>query len=273
MGDDRVASLEHDGLRDESVDHHVVGLGSEGGRVVLASHGDDQRDRLVAHGLDHATKQVEIAVPDRSHRHIDDRHPAETIEPLRRLVRRTFCGGRTKRLHRGEVLDLGVLQRRRARVHVQVAEQSCQRVRFEAAGRPMRRRRLACRAQQCERDQRAVAHVDVGNPPRRRHQWSGQLGDFVDEHVWRPCVDDALELLGSRHQLEVGEDLGQEEPALLVADEPFEPGVARCPLGPEVLAPPGAEGLEPGGACSVDEGITGGERHRVSRCLGRGGQR
>ncbi len=95
----------------------------------------------------------------------------------------------------------------------------------------------------------------------------------MDEHVWRPCVDDALELLGSRHQLEVGEDLGQEEPALLVADEPFEPGEARRPLGPELLAPPGTEGLEPRGACSVDEGITGGERHRVPRCLGRGSQR
>ena len=54
VGDDRVAPPQHDGLRDVSVDHDVVGLGSEGGRVVLASHGDDQRDRLVTHGLDHA---------------------------------------------------------------------------------------------------------------------------------------------------------------------------------------------------------------------------
>ena len=94
----------NDGLGDVSVDHDVVGLRPEGGRVVLASDGDDQRDRLVAHGLDHVTKQVEIAVPDRSHRQVDDGHPAETIEPRRRLVRRRLGGGGTQRLHRGEAL-------------------------------------------------------------------------------------------------------------------------------------------------------------------------
>ena len=41
---------EHDGLRDVSVNHDVVGLGPERSRVVLPSHGDDQHaSALVAH--------------------------------------------------------------------------------------------------------------------------------------------------------------------------------------------------------------------------------
>ena len=193
------------------------------------------------------TKQVEIAVPDRSHGHIDDGHAAETIEPRRRArpSNVSAAAGR-RRLYRGETLDLGVLQRRRARVHVQVAEQSCERIRFEAPGLPMRSGRLARRVQQSERDQRPVAHVDVGNPPRRGHQWSGELGDLVHEDRRLPCVDDALEVLGSRHQLEVGEDLGQEEPALLVADEPCRnPGKRGAHSALKSSPAPGTERLEP----------------------------
>ena len=44
-----------------------------------------------------------------------------------------------------------------------------------------------------------------GRDERRR-----QLGYLVDDDIGSPGVDDRIEVVGARHELEVGEDLGEE---------------------------------------------------------------
>ena len=83
----------------------------------------------------------------------------------------------------------------------------------------------------------------------------GQLGDVVHDELWGPFVDDGLELRGAWLQLKVGEDLGEKEPALLVAAEPLEPGKAWRPLISETLRRAHAEGLESAAASSLVVGL------------------
>jgi hypothetical protein len=64
------------------VNEHVVGLGSQTRRIVVAADGDDEGDVLIAYRLDHEPEYVEVAVPYRPHRQIDDRGTVESIEPL-----------------------------------------------------------------------------------------------------------------------------------------------------------------------------------------------
>ncbi len=82
----------------------------------------------------------------------------------------------------------------------------------------------------------------MGGADERRRQ----LGYLVDDDIGSPGVDDRIEVVGARHELEVGEDLGQEEVALRVADQLIEAGKPRRPLGSEPFVGPGMERVEPG---------------------------
>jgi hypothetical protein len=57
-----------------------------------------------------------------------------------------------------------------------------------------------------------------------RRERRGEFCDFVDDEVGLPRVDDRVEVVGARHELEVGEDLGEEEVPLGVANELIEAG-------------------------------------------------
>ena len=73
-----------------------------------------------------------------------------------------------------------------------------------------------------------------------------KLGDLVDDDVGLPNVDDRIEVVGTRYELEVGENLGEEEVPLGVADQLIESGKPGRPLLPEPFVGPGVEGVEPG---------------------------
>jgi hypothetical protein len=85
----------------------------------------------------------------------------------------------------------------------------------------------------------------------------------VDDDLRSPRVDDGFKVLGSRHELEVGEDLGQEEAALRVADELIEAWELRRPLGPEPFVGTSMERIEPGVARPTRVRLTRSERDRV----------
>ncbi len=102
----------------------------------------------------------------------------------------------------------------------------------------------------------------MGGSDERR----GELGDLVDDDLGLPCVDDRIEVVGARHELEVGEDLGEEEVPLGVAHQLIEAGKPGRPLVPEPFVGPGVEGVEPGLAGPTRVGLAGGEGDRVSRC-------
>jgi hypothetical protein len=125
-----------------SVDDHVVGLGAETRRIVLTADGDDEGDVLLAYRLDHEPEHVEVAVPYRPHRQIDDRGGVESIEPLRWGGTWDLGGGWSQLLYGGDGCDLGRLQRRRTRVEVEMAEQSSNWMWFEPSRPPVRGRGL-----------------------------------------------------------------------------------------------------------------------------------
>ena len=97
---------------------------------------------------------------------------------------------------------------------------------FEAPSAPVRGRRFTGGAQQIPRDQPPIADIHIRDAALRTDQRRGQLGDFVHDELRGPSVDDGRELRGAGLQFEVGEDLGEKEPALLVAAELLEPGKA-----------------------------------------------
>ena len=93
----------------------------------------------------------------------------------------------------------------------------------------------------------------------------GELGDLVDDDVGLPGVDDRVEVVGAGHELEVGEDLGEEEVPLGVAHELIEAGKSGRPLLPEPFVGPSVEGVEPGLTGPTRVGVARGERNRVAR--------
>jgi hypothetical protein len=95
----------------------------------------------------------------------------------------------------------------------------------------------------------------------------------VHDEVGFPLVEDVVEVSGAGDQFEVGEDLGEEEPPLLVADQSVPSGEAGPPFLPEVLARPGRECLEAVVAGPAVGGCPGGERDQVTGIPRRGGQR
>ena len=84
-------------------------------------------------------------------------------------------------------------------------------------------------------DQRAIADIDIRNAERGGDHRRGELGHLAHDQIWSPVRHDRLEVHRSRHELEVGEDLGEEEPALRIADQRGEQREPRRPLGPERL--------------------------------------
>lgn len=86
----------------------------------------------------------------------------------------------------------------------------------------------------------------------------------MDDDLRSPRVDDGFKVLGSRHELEVGEDLGKEEAALRVADELIEAWEPRRPLGPEPLVGTSVERIEPGVARPTRVRLTRSERDRMA---------
>ena len=137
-----------------------------------------------------------------------------------------------------------------------MAEESSSWVWFESSRPPVRGRGLTGRPEERRADERPVADVRVGDAAGGGNQRRGELGHLVDDDLRSPRVDDGFKVIGSRHELEVGEDLGQEEAALRVADELLEAWELRCPLGPEPFVGTSMECIEPGVARSTRVGLS-----------------
>ena len=88
----------------------------------------------------------------------------------------------------------------------------------------------------------------------------------MDDDVGLPCVDGRIEVVGARHELEVGEDLSEEEAPLGVAHQLIEARKPGRPLLSEPFVGTGVEGVEPDLAGPTGVRLAGGERDRVSRC-------
>ena len=114
------------------------------------------------------------------------------------------------------------------------------------------------------RDQWAEAHVDIPEGAGGADQRRRQLGHLVYYEVGFPLVEDVAEVNGAGDQFEVGEDLGEKEPPLLVADQSVPSGEAGPPLLPEVLARSGRECLEAVVAGPAVGGCAGGEGDHVT---------
>jgi len=95
----------------------------------------------------------------------------------------------------------------------------------------------------------------MGTTDQRR----GEFGHLVHEQLRSPVLDDYLEIVGTRRQLDVGEDLGQEEVALCVTDQTIKPRKSRCPLCSEVLTGTCSERFEASLSCPARVRLARGE--------------
>ena len=242
-------------LGDEALDHHVRRLRAERVGIVLPTHGHDQVDP-VGERVDQEPEEVEIVVPDRPHRDVDE-GPFARAEPVRPVVGQGRAGRRPHRLHALQPVDLGALQARRARIDVQVVEEAGPRMGVETSGAPVRSGTGAGGSEHRVGDQRTEPDVDVGDARLGAHQRRGELGHLVQHEVRLPAVQHRLEVPGPRLQFEVGEDLGEEEGSLVVADQFPESREPRCPFGTEGV---GRTRLERRETC-----LAGSTHHRIAR--------
>ena len=270
--DRRGAMRQQGGLRDVAVHGDVGRLRTERRRIVVLSHRHDHRHRLVPQALQHGREDAEVAVVDRPQGEIDQR-------PVRKsgdfVGHRPWRDGddRTHGLDRRYRCQLPVLQSRRADVDVEVAQETGERIGLQPPCSPVLRCSPTGCLQQLGRDQRAVADVDIGQSARGAHEGRRHLRHLVDDEVRAPPVQHLVQVLGPWREFEVGEDLAEEEAPLLVADQPVPPGEPRRPLGSEVRARSGRQGLEAVLARSGGHRRTAGERDRVAGVPSGGGQR
>ena len=97
---------------------------------------------------------------------------------------------------------------------------------LESACLPVRGGRLPGGPQQGGWHQRAEADIDAGQPAGGADQRRGQFRHLVDDQVGPPPVQSAVEIIGSGREFEVREDLGEDEPALVITDQSVPAGEA-----------------------------------------------
>src|SRR6476620_2388531 len=141
--------------------------------IVLLAYRDDDVQRFIAEAGEQRPKHVEVTVVDRTERDIDERPPAQSIQP-REMRRRWLSLDSADALRRTRNRS-GYLEAGRAHVEVQVAVEAAKGVGREAARAPERRSGLAGGTDEVIRKGGSIAVLYIRDAAHGCDERSGEL--------------------------------------------------------------------------------------------------